>query len=176
MNAKVAGYSLEGPPPGGCALPCIRAFPLGTHAKHLGIGAEHITGTGLHPAPFPPHWCLRSGKRRRASWHWKGKRSFAQSPCQAMCPPLGFTGVPQRLDPPSPARDLPPTPGSGRELWTLLGPSLPEAALAAKEQVCQLAPQTPHQAVDSAKTPTPKGKLIIGPSYRSMEHPLPAIR
>ncbi|EMP25451.1 hypothetical protein UY3_17470 [Chelonia mydas] len=98
----------------------------------------------------------------------EGKGASVKGPTSGPVSTLGLHRSTAEVRPPSLARDLPLTPRSIRRPQLLLGPSLPKAAPAAKEQAGH---PTPCQVPDSAKAPTPEGKLVIRLPHRAVEHP-----
>lgn len=98
----------------------------------------------------------------------EGKGASVKGPTSGPVSTLGLHRSTAEVRPPSLARDLPLTPRSIRRPQLLVGPSLPKAAPAAKEQAGH---PTPCQVPDSAKAPTPEGKLVIRLPHRAVEHP-----
>ncbi|EMP24337.1 Trafficking kinesin-binding protein 2 [Chelonia mydas] len=133
LHSNGTGYSLKGPPHGGCALSCLGALSIRLHTRHFGICAHF----GIPPTPESAQHhspALASKKRSKST----GPLALQKKGALGKGPVLGHVPTPELLGdtsvvgPPSPARDPPPTPGSSKGSQPLIRPSLPEAGLAAK--------------------------------------------
>lgn len=96
----------------------------------------------------------------------KKRGSSAKEPVR----PCACYGSTTEVRPTSPAKDPLPTPGNGRGSQLVMGPAVPKAVLAAKEQG-QLTSQVLRQVTKTAPLVALKGKATGVLQHRLAEHP-----